>query len=200
MSVLDTAQINKVFFAHCCTTGCSASVTHTYLIRLENLISMKTGCDYLNSWSKKTVTRSKISTKMVNPRDLAGERRRRRRIEILLPTSCLSGDCDLSNDSCHSAHYNGHITKLNATCHVHRVKIILGTLHTSTSPMSVVQMVFQIASVPECFTTYVKGIWSQVCVSYSMSFETRRHAKLHPTDFTCVLLAPKMMVAVCKKS
>ena len=40
--------------------------------------STKTECDYLNGWIKKTVTYTKISPKMVNPRDLAGERRRRR--------------------------------------------------------------------------------------------------------------------------
>ena len=34
--------------------------------------STKTECDYLNGWIKKTVTYAKISPKMVNPRDLAG--------------------------------------------------------------------------------------------------------------------------------
>ena len=37
--------------------------------------SLKTECDYLNGWNKKkTVTYAKISPKMVNPRDIAGER------------------------------------------------------------------------------------------------------------------------------
>ena len=35
--------------------------------------STKTECDYLSAWIKKTVTYTKISPKMVNPRDLAGE-------------------------------------------------------------------------------------------------------------------------------
>ena len=33
---------------------------------------MKTKCDYLYGWIKKTVTCTKISPKMVNPRDIAG--------------------------------------------------------------------------------------------------------------------------------
>ena len=40
-------------------------------------MSMKTECDFLFDWIKKTVTYvtyTKISTKMVNPRDLAGIR------------------------------------------------------------------------------------------------------------------------------
>ena len=38
------------------------------------MLSTKTECDYLNGWIKKTVTYAKISPKMVNPRDIAGER------------------------------------------------------------------------------------------------------------------------------
>ena len=43
--------------------------------------STKTEFDCLYGWilKKKTVTYAKISPKMVNPRDLAGEHRRRRR-------------------------------------------------------------------------------------------------------------------------
>ena len=48
------------------------------VIGFSSYISMKTECDYLNGWIKK-VKYAKISPKMVNPRDLAGERRRRRR-------------------------------------------------------------------------------------------------------------------------
>ena len=40
--------------------------------------SMKTECDYLSGWIK-TVTFAKISPKIVNPRNIDGERRRRRR-------------------------------------------------------------------------------------------------------------------------
>ena len=45
--------------------------------------STNTECDYLNGWikkkkkKKKPVTYSKISPKMLNPKDIAGERRRR---------------------------------------------------------------------------------------------------------------------------
>ena len=34
---------------------------------------MKTECDYLYGWIKKTVTYAKISAKIVNPRDTAGK-------------------------------------------------------------------------------------------------------------------------------
>ena len=40
--------------------------------------STKTECGYLNCWIEKTVTYAKISPEMVNPRYIAGERRRRR--------------------------------------------------------------------------------------------------------------------------
>ena len=42
----------------------------------QTLVSTKTECDYLSGWikKKKTVTLAKISRKMVNPRDTAGER------------------------------------------------------------------------------------------------------------------------------
>ena len=33
---------------------------------------MKMECDYLYGWTKKTVTYAKISPKLVNPRDIAG--------------------------------------------------------------------------------------------------------------------------------
>ena len=39
----------------------------------KNNLSMKTECDYLNGWIKER----KISPKMVNPKDVAGERRSR---------------------------------------------------------------------------------------------------------------------------
>ena len=38
--------------------------------------STKTECDYLNGWIKKTVTYAKISPRVVNPRDIAGERKK----------------------------------------------------------------------------------------------------------------------------
>ena len=41
-------------------------------------LSMNMECGYLNGWIKKTVTYAKISPKMVNPRDRAGEHRQRR--------------------------------------------------------------------------------------------------------------------------
>ena len=41
--------------------------------------SMKTEYDYLNGWIKKMVTYATISPKMVNPRDIGGDCRRRRR-------------------------------------------------------------------------------------------------------------------------
>ena len=41
--------------------------------------STKTECDYLNGWIKKRSHTQKSHSKMVNPRDIAGERRRRRR-------------------------------------------------------------------------------------------------------------------------
>ena len=40
--------------------------------------SMKTECDYLNGWIKKRSHTQKSHPKMVNPRDIAGEHRRRR--------------------------------------------------------------------------------------------------------------------------
>ena len=49
--------------------------------------STKMECGYLNGWIKK-VTYSKISPKMLNPRDIAGEHRRRR----FLIFSCLNFD------------------------------------------------------------------------------------------------------------
>ena len=39
--------------------------------------SIKTECDYLYGWIKETVTYAKISPKMTNPRDIAGEHRRK---------------------------------------------------------------------------------------------------------------------------
>ena len=41
--------------------------------------STKTECDYLNGWIKKRSHTQKSHPKMVNPRDIAGERRRRSR-------------------------------------------------------------------------------------------------------------------------
>ena len=41
--------------------------------------STKTECDYLNGWIKKWSHTQISHPKMVNPRDIAGERRRRRR-------------------------------------------------------------------------------------------------------------------------
>ena len=46
--------------------------------------STKTECDYLNGWIKKMVTDAKISHKVVNPGDIAGERRRRRRRRMMV--------------------------------------------------------------------------------------------------------------------
>ena len=46
--------------------------------------SMKTECDYLNGWIKKRSHTQKSHPKLVNPRDIAGERRRRRRSLVLL--------------------------------------------------------------------------------------------------------------------
>ena len=40
--------------------------------------STKTKCDYLNGWIKKQTHTQQSHPKMVNPRDIAGERRRRR--------------------------------------------------------------------------------------------------------------------------
>ena len=47
----------------------------------QHASSTKTEYDYLDGWIKK-VTYSKISPIMVNPRDLAGERRRRSFFEM----------------------------------------------------------------------------------------------------------------------
>ena len=41
--------------------------------------STKTECDYLNGWIKNGHIRKNLTQKVVNPRDIAGERRRRRR-------------------------------------------------------------------------------------------------------------------------
>ena len=49
-----------------------------YSWHIRHHLSMKTEYDYLNGWIKKTITYTKISPKMMNPRDTAGERRRRR--------------------------------------------------------------------------------------------------------------------------
>ena len=38
----------------------------------QHALSMKTECDYLYGWIKKTVTYAEMSPKMVNPRDKAG--------------------------------------------------------------------------------------------------------------------------------
>ena len=46
--------------------------------------STKTEYDYLNGWIKKRSHTQKSHPKMVNPRDIAGERRRRRSIHIAL--------------------------------------------------------------------------------------------------------------------
>ena len=43
----------------------------------NDFLSMKTECDYLNGWIKKRSHTWKSHPKMVNPRDKAGERRRR---------------------------------------------------------------------------------------------------------------------------
>ena len=42
--------------------------------------STKTVCDYLNGWIKETDTYAKISPKMVNPRDLAGDTEEEKKI------------------------------------------------------------------------------------------------------------------------
>ena len=52
--------------------------------------STKTDCDYLNGHINKTVTCAKISPQIVNSIDIAGERRRRRR--IVNPRD-MAGDC-----------------------------------------------------------------------------------------------------------
>ena len=44
---------------------------------IQQTLSTKIECDYLNGLIKKTVKYAKISPRMVNPRDIAGERRRR---------------------------------------------------------------------------------------------------------------------------
>ena len=67
---------------------------------LESGLSRETECDNLNGWIKKTkktktVTYAKILPEMVNPRDIAGEPRRRRRrlwAAILPQTYCKSVD------------------------------------------------------------------------------------------------------------
>ena len=46
--------------------------------------STKAECDYLYGWIIKTVTYAQISPKMVNPRDIARERRRRKMFKRLL--------------------------------------------------------------------------------------------------------------------
>ena len=54
-------------------------------IHTQKAPSMKMECDYLYDWIKKTVTYAKISPKMVNPRDIAGNTiqwRRRRNIPL----------------------------------------------------------------------------------------------------------------------
>ena len=50
--------------------------------------TMTKECDYLNGWIKKMVTYSKISSKMVNTRDIAGERRRRRMVRSFFALRC----------------------------------------------------------------------------------------------------------------
>ena len=46
----------------------------------------KDGIDYLSGWIKKTTTKpvtfAKISAKMVNPRDIAGERKSKRMVNL----------------------------------------------------------------------------------------------------------------------
>ena len=71
---------------HILDSDCRQEKTHT-------APSTKTECDYLNGWikkqnkrknkqtNKKTVTYAKILPKMVSPRDIAGERRSRRRLK-----------------------------------------------------------------------------------------------------------------------
>ena len=56
----------------------------------HHALSTKTECDYLNGWIKKMITNAKNSPKMVNTRDLVGERRRRRRI-VRLECSVICG-------------------------------------------------------------------------------------------------------------
>ena len=46
--------------------------------------STKTEYDYLNGWIKKRSHTQKSHPKMVNPRDIAGEHRRRRRSHLYI--------------------------------------------------------------------------------------------------------------------
>ena len=49
---------------------------HTKAWRFKPLASTKTECDYLNGWIKKRSHTQKSHPKVVNPRDLAGERKK----------------------------------------------------------------------------------------------------------------------------
>ena len=93
--------------------------------------STKTEYDYLNGWIKKTVTYTQISPKMVNPRDIAGECKRRRKIPkysslpwtIVVQTNwgrSINGSHYYTTESC-----NGWI---NASVHTHT--------HTHTHTLS----------------------------------------------------------------
>ena len=57
--------------------------------------STKMECDYLNSWIKQQSLTQKSSPKMVNPRDLAGEHRRRNRRRPFYHLYRLYGLCQI---------------------------------------------------------------------------------------------------------
>ena len=69
---------------------------------------MKTECDYLNGWIKKRSHTQKSHPKAVNPRDIAGERKRKKRKRFAvglgsthhytLPANCLSFASDAWQD------------------------------------------------------------------------------------------------------
>ena len=53
--------------------------------------SMKMECDYLYGWNKK-VTQAKISPKMMNPRDVAGNAEEEEKKRIIIVQACDSFD------------------------------------------------------------------------------------------------------------
>ena len=73
-----THTLMSVCLCHLCNNTCFICT----VIHVICTISIKMECDYHNGWilkKQKTVTYAKISPKMVNPRDIAWEHRRRRR-------------------------------------------------------------------------------------------------------------------------
>ena len=63
--------------------SCPRRVNASNKKHTQHAPSMKTECDYLNGWIKKRSHTQKSHPKVVNPRDIAGERKKKKKKKVL---------------------------------------------------------------------------------------------------------------------